>query len=427
MDNDQDCPYSISPLAKAFPPLDKVEYARLLASIRDRGLRTPIVVWQGEIIDGVHRLRACIEADVEPRYQYLEDHEDPYRFLVDVSMPYRHMTQNEKALTAHLMSQYSMPGRPQSAGQNSANLRSITQGEAASLVGVSQRLVSDARRVLSPDSPAAPALQEAVLQWRVKCSDAAKVVELPPEVQSRAVELMDKGDTRTIKGAVERVEKEMGLAEQAAARAEIMTPPLDDAAAIHTATVADLHGLVPEGSVDAIITHPPHTEEALPLLADLAAFAAHALKANGVMAVVGNGVMLPRMLERLTHQALKWLAEFDLVFHGKPVRSVRPHYMHLHRRPILVYEKGQFRPSGIDDLVEVPPEEALPKGITEHERAMDLLVERFCRPGQTVCDPIMLDRAGTALAARRLGCAFVGASERQSSIDRIRVRLARAD
>ena len=219
----------------------------------------------------------------------------------------------------------------------------------------------------------------------------------------------------------------MALAERASARAEIMAPPLDDAAAIHTATVADLHGLVPEGSVDAIITHPPHTEEALPLLADLAAFAAHALKANGVMVVVGNGVILPRMLAQLTHQALEWLAEFDLVFHGKPVRSGRPHYMRLHRRPVLVYDKRQFRPSGIDDLVEVPSEETLPKGITEHERAMDVLLERFCRPGQTVCDSIMLDRAGTALAARRLGCAFVGASERQSSIDRIRVRLARAD
>ena len=58
---------------------------------------------------------------------------------------------------------------------------------------------------------------------------------------------------------------------------------------------------------------------------------------------------------------------------------------------------------------------------------MAMVLERFCRPGQTVCDPVMLDRAGTALAARRLGCTFVGVSEMQSSIDRIRVRMARAE
>ena len=149
--------------------------------------------------------------------------------------------------------------------------------------------------------------------------------------------------------------------------------------------------------------------------------------APGLMVVAGNGVILPRMLERLAHPDLRWLAEFDLVFHGKPASSGQPHFMHLHRRPVLVYGKGEFRPDGMHDLLEVPPREELPGGMTEHEAAMTMVLERFCRPGQTVCDPVMLDRAGTALAARRLGCTFVGGSEMQSSIDRIRVRMARAE
>ena len=58
---------------------------------------------------------------------------------------------------------------------------------------------------------------------------------------------------------------------------------------------------------------------------------------------------------------------------------------------------------------------------------MRLVVERFCRPGQTVCDPWMLDRAGTALASRGLGCTFIGATERPHSRDRIRGRLAQEE
>ena len=46
--------------------------------------------------------------------------------------------------------------------------------------------------------------------------------------------------------------------------------------------------------------------------------------------------------------------------------------------------------------------------------AMELILERFCRPGQVVCDPAMLNRAGAALAARKLGCRFVGAAAVQS-------------
>ena len=421
------CPYAISVLALMFPPLSPARYARLLASIRAHGLRRPIVVWQDQIIDGVHRLRACLEAGVEPRYEFLDEGEDPFEYLADENIVLRAMTQNEKSLTAYLMSQYSMPGRPRTAAANSAEMRNITQGEAAELVGVSTRLVSDASRVLSEDSPAVPALREAVREWRIRCNDAAKVVARPPEMQNRAVDLVVRGEAKTIQGAVRRVEQETARAEEEAALADILARPPDETTALHAATVAGLHGLVTAGSVDAVITQPPHTEEALPLLADLADFAAHALRGAGVMVVAGNGVILPRMLERLAHPDLRWLAEFDLVFHGKPASSGQPHFMHLHRRPVLVYGKGEFRPDGMHDLLEVPPREELPGGMTEHEAAMTMVLERFCRPGQTVCDPVMLDRAGTALAARRLGCTFVGGSEMQSSIDRIRVRMARAE
>ena len=333
------CPYPISVLALMFPPLSPARYARLLASITAHGLRRPIVVWQDQIIDGVHRLRACLEAGVEPRYEFLDD-EDPFEYLADENIALRVMTQNEKALTAYLMSQYSTPGRPRTAAANSAEMRNITQGEAAELVGVSTRLVSDASRVLSEDSPAVPALQEAVREWRIRCNDAAKVVARPPEVQNEAVDLVVRGEAKTIQGAVQRVEQETARAEEAAALADILARPPDETTALHAATVAGLHGLVTAGSVDAVITHPPHTVEALPLLSDLADFAAHALRGAGVMVVAGNGVILPRMLERLAHPDLRWLAEFDLVFHGKPASSGQPHFMHLHRRPVLVYGKG---------------------------------------------------------------------------------------
>ena len=90
------CPYPISFLALAFPPLSPARYARLLASIRAHGLRRPIVVWRGQVIDGLHRLKACLEAGVEPRYEVLNDAEDPFEYLGDENVPLRSMDQNEK-------------------------------------------------------------------------------------------------------------------------------------------------------------------------------------------------------------------------------------------------------------------------------------------------------------------------------------------
>ena len=418
------CPYPISFLALAFPPLSPAQYSRLLASIIAHGLIHPIVIWRGQVIDGLHRLKACLEAGVEPRYEVLHDDADPFQYLAGVNVPHRDMTQNDKARLAYDMSQYSKPGRPRATDENSAHVRNLTQGEAAELVGVSKRLVSDASRVLSEDSTAVPALQEAVRERLVGCRDAAMVVDQPREVQIRGMELMAQTEVRTIKRAVER---EIALAEEAAALADILARPQDETITLHTATVADLNGLVTAGSLDAVISHPPLTEEALPLLSGLASFAAHALADTGVMVVVGNGLILPRMLEQLRHPDLRWLAEFDLVLQGPPESSGRPHRIALHRRPLLVYGKEGFRVEGLDDLIEAPPADELPPGLRRNEFAIGMVLERFCRPGQTVCDPVMRDRAGTALAARDLGCIFLGASETQSSIDRIRVRLARAE
>ena len=58
---------------------------------------------------------------------------------------------------------------------------------------------------------------------------------------------------------------------------------------------------------------------------------------------------------------------------------------------------------------------------------MALIVQRLARPGPLVCDPVLLDRSSTALAARKHGCLFTGATKEQSSLDRIRHRLAQEE
>lgn len=420
------CPYPIHPLAMDLPPLVPERYARLLASITANGLWDPIVVWQGQIIDGVHRLKACLEAGIEPRYEFLDDDANPYEYIADENFDNRDMAQNQRAQAGYLMCQNSTPGRPRTPDENSAHLRSLSQAEAAKLVGVSPRLISHASRVLSEESTATPALRRAVRGWRIRCSDASRVVDRPPAVQDRAVALVNSGKVKTIKRAVQQVEREIAQAEEAAALADVLAKPPDATITLHTATVTDLRDLVKAGSVDAIITHPPSTHDAMSILPSLADFAANALRDTGMMVVVGYGVLLPMMLQQLEHPDLRWLAECDLLLRGPAESSGPPHHVALHRRPLLVYGKQGFRLQGMDDLIEVPSADELPPGLHRNGVAISLVIERFCKPGQAVCDPVMRGRASTALAARKLGCTFVGASETQSEVEAIRVRLARA-
>ena len=426
-DNPKEYPYPIGQLAESFPPLSPARHAALVVRIAQHGFRPAVIVWREEIIFGVALLQAYEEAGVEPLLKHLADDTDPTEALAAAAIPFLAMDSNARGKAAWMASEWSTRGRPRDEDQNSANLQNKTRAAMAQRFGVSVRLVNYFAQVLSENSEAAPALQQAVRDWKIRGTDAAQVISQPAEVQERAVELVMNQEVRTVSQAVKRVEREMTEAADAEALADMLAQPLDETMTLHVAQVADMLRLVPANTVDAIITHPPHAEDKLFMYSDLAALAAHALKPSGFMAVLGNGMLLPWMLAHLEHEGIRWIMEQDVLFQGPPYRSGRPYFLDLHRKPLLVYGKPAFWPAGVDDLITVPPPEELPAGLDRNETAMDLIVRKWCRPGQTICDPMMLDRAGTALGARKQGCTFIGATEHQSCRDRIRKRMMKAE
>jgi ParB-like chromosome segregation protein Spo0J len=58
--------YEFHPLANIFPLMEGDAFEELVEDIRRHGLRDPIVLFQGQILDGRNRYGACLEADVAP-------------------------------------------------------------------------------------------------------------------------------------------------------------------------------------------------------------------------------------------------------------------------------------------------------------------------------------------------------------------------
>jgi hypothetical protein len=58
----------VHPLALTYPPMSAEEMAALVADIKARGLRRPIVRYEGKILDGRNRYQACRRAGVEPAF-----------------------------------------------------------------------------------------------------------------------------------------------------------------------------------------------------------------------------------------------------------------------------------------------------------------------------------------------------------------------
>lgn len=87
------------PLAEVFPLIDGAEFEELVASIKAHGLREPIVVFEGAILDGRNRYRACEKAGVEPRFEEFTG-DDPLSFVEDINDKRRHYTSEQKRARA---------------------------------------------------------------------------------------------------------------------------------------------------------------------------------------------------------------------------------------------------------------------------------------------------------------------------------------
>ena len=422
--------YTFSPLVFIFPPMGPAEFAALVASIREHGLRDPILVWRDQIIDGRHRYLACIKAGVEPLYVHLPDDTDPREYVLDKNLDRRDMGPSQRAVSACKVLSRSGPGRPRREDGDNPE-RPYTQREAAQRFRVSRSELNLAIKLMSEDSGAHPAVRRAVEQGRITLNDARAVMKEPQEIQRDAMVRVIRRKKGTAANAVRRVKQEIAHREDAAALEAALARPIGETVTLHHAAVADLHNKVAPASVNAIITHPPAADErSLTSFSDLASFAAHALRPDGVMVVVASASSLPQFLEGLRHPELRWVLEFDMLFGRGHGRSGRPHFVNLRRRPLLVYGKMQFRLTGGDDVIAVPPPEELSEGQERWhpvEVGMAMIVGRFTRPGQVICDPFLLGWRGTALGARRHGCSFIGGERDRSCLDRTRGYLVEAE
>ena len=56
------------PFSKLFPPISEEDFGKLAADIKLHGLHQHIVLYQGKILDGNNRYRACELVKIAPKF-----------------------------------------------------------------------------------------------------------------------------------------------------------------------------------------------------------------------------------------------------------------------------------------------------------------------------------------------------------------------
>lgn len=88
--------YETHPAADLLPLLSGSEYQALCKSIIERGLEKPIELYDGKVLDGRNRLRACLEMRREPSFVAWAGR-DPYEYVWAHNAVRRHLEPGQRA------------------------------------------------------------------------------------------------------------------------------------------------------------------------------------------------------------------------------------------------------------------------------------------------------------------------------------------
>jgi hypothetical protein len=165
--------YAPHPFAKLFPPMGACEYEALKADIARNGLRNPILVFEGFILDGWNRYRACREIGISPVFVEYEG-DDPVGFVLSMNLNRRHLNLSQRAMIAATLADLK-PGGDRTKPQNCG----LSHGRVAAQFGVSKRLVDMASALLnSVASGQGRELAERVFNGETSLNKAMRLLKL---------------------------------------------------------------------------------------------------------------------------------------------------------------------------------------------------------------------------------------------------------
>lgn len=171
--------YPQHPLSAAFPAMSMLEQADLASDIHAHGLRSPIVLFDGQVLDGWHRYRACLSSGVEPRFVKFPEGEDPVAFVRSQNYHRRHLSASQKAVAEVELNRWAKIGANQHGGSAPGAEAPATVPQMAKAADVGTRTIEQAKQVVKAG------LGDAVKAGEVSVKRAAEIAKLPePERQA---------------------------------------------------------------------------------------------------------------------------------------------------------------------------------------------------------------------------------------------------
>lgn len=174
------------PAADLFPMMPDEELQALADDIATNGLHQPVVTYEGQILDGRNRAKACRLAGVEVQTEEWSDPGcGPVAWVVSQNVRRRHLTATQRAaLAVDLLPELEAEAKARQAHGSTAPGKTLVEkvpqasegkarDRAAELVQVNERYVSDAKKVAAES----PQLLDQMRAGEITLRDAQREVK----------------------------------------------------------------------------------------------------------------------------------------------------------------------------------------------------------------------------------------------------------
>lgn len=372
----------VHPVAELFPMLSGAELQEMADSISKEGLLHPCCRQAGVLLDGRNRVAACKLAGVEPTFiEYTGD--SPVAYIISANLKRRHLDKGQKiALAIEIRPHFATEAHQRKRLAKGRGVKHVenhphvkrgekSRDQAAKVVGLSGKLVSDAEAI--------------------KAADPRRFAKI-------------KDGSMSVARAKKEIKQESAEKDRARARAAL-SDTMPSGGAVHHGDFRYVGRDVPDGSCTLIFTDPPYDRKSLPLYSDLGEFANRVLVEGGSLITFCGQYALDEVMLRLSaHLKYLWVCCCD---HTGDVATMREYGIKVGWKPMLWFVKGNFRYDRevlVEDRVKSQQQKAHHAwGQSEVEARH--FIDKLTRPGDLVCDPFC-GGGTTAYAARDLGRNF---------------------
>lgn len=426
------------PIACIFPMLSDEKLSELADDIRQHGLREPVVMFEGKVLDGRNRWQACTLAGVKAKTkEFTGSVSEAVEFVWSTNVHRRHLDSGQVAIAVakreKLDAEFAAAvdaireaapkgGRPskekpsQKIDEVLANDRK-TDHKLAQQAGTNRTYVAKARKLLDES----PELAEKVERGEIKLDKAAKQVK----------------QQQKIKQDLEASEKAKAVIEKA------------DPLGVFHGDSFQLARSIPDESCALVFTDPPYDRASLSMFSELGMLASKILVDGGSLITFCGQYLLREVIDLVspdwsTDDIERGLTEtgwmnddgepvwndmrffwINCCYHTGGTAQMREYGIKVKWKPMIWFVKGEFRRdrnTWVDDLI-VSQQEKDSHPWQQSVIEAKHYIERLTLPGELVVDPFC-GGGTTAVAAKQLGRNWWTADKEARHVQTARERLS---